>query len=361
MSNINPNIAQMQPYQPGKPEEELARELGLSDIVKLASNENPRGPGPGVRAAIARETELLSRYPDGDGFELKKALSGYLQRDTGQITLGSGSNELLDLLARTTLVPGCEAIISEHAFVAYPLAIMAAGGKLVQVPAMNYGHDLDATLAAITDKTRIIFIANPGNPTGAWNTHAEVDAFMQAVPDSVWVVLDQAYVEYISHKDFPDGLALQAKFPNLVMTRSFSKVYGLAALRVGYCVSSPAMADLLNRVRLPFNVNRIAQAAAVAALEDQDYIVQSRQLNDAGLKQLGDGLSKLGLAFIPGIGNFLCVDFARDAMPVYDALLHQGVIVRPVGGYGLPNHLRLTVGLAEENARLLSALGAVLA
>jgi len=302
----------------------------------------------------------LSRYPDGDGFELKQALASYLGRERNTITLGSGSNDLLDLLARTALEPGSEAIISEHGFVAYPLAIIAAGGTLVQVPAKNYGHDLDATLAAITDRTRIVFVANPGNPTGTWNTHEEIAAFMRQVPERVWVVLDQAYVEYISEPDFPDGLALQAEFPNLIMTRSFSKVYGLAALRVGYCVSSPEMADLLNRVRMPFNVNRLAQAAAVAALDDQDYIAETRKLNDAGLAQVGAGLSALGLEFIPGIGNFLCVNFGRDAAPIYQALLEQGVIVRPVTGYGLPNFLRITIGLPEENARLLTALGAVL-
>lgn len=361
MTNVNPNIAGLTPYQPGKPEEELARELGLSEIVKLASNENPRGPGPKVRAAIAAATESLARYPDGDGFELKQALASYLGRDRNTITLGSGSNDLLDLLARTTLEPGTEAIISEHAFVAYPLAIVAAGGTIVTVPAKNYGHDLDATLAAITERTRIIYIANPGNPTGNWNTHREVAEFLQQVPERVWVVLDQAYVEYISEPDFPDGLKLIDEHANLIMTRSFSKVYGLAALRVGYCVSSPLMADLLNRVRMPFNVNRLAQTAAVAALDDQDYVAQSRAINDAGLLQVGAGLARLGLDFIPGIGNFLCVNFARDAAPIYQQLLEQGVIVRPVAGYGLPNFLRITIGLEDENARLLDALGTVLA
>ena len=358
--NVNPNVAGLTPYQPGKPEETLARELGLSDIVKLASNENPRGPSPAVRQAIQEATESLTRYPDGDGFALKAALSAYLNRAPEQITLGNGSNELLDLLARATLEPGCEAIVSQHCFVAYPLAIIAAGAQLVTIPARAFGHDLEATLDAITERTRIIYIANPNNPTGAWNTHAELEAFMQRVPERVWVVLDQAYVEYIDRPDFPDGLALQERFANLIMTRSFSKVFGLAALRVGYSVSAPRIADLLNRVRLPFNVNRLAQAAAVAALADTDYVTESARANTTGLAQLGAGLQELGLSYIPSIANFLCVDFERDAAPIYDALLHQGVIVRPIAGYGLPNHLRITVGLEQENARALEALARVL-
>ena len=358
--SINQRLLALKPYEPGKPEEELARELGITDIVKLASNENPRGPGPNVRAAISEEINQFHRYPDGGGYELKKALSTYLERDADLITLGNGSNELLDLIARITLAEGLEAIIAEHCFVAYPLAIIAAGGTPVVIPARDYNQDLSATLAAITPNTRLIYVANPNNPTGTWHTQAQIDAFLAEVPSRVWVVLDQAYFEYIGSsyvgKDVADGVALQSKYPNLIVTRSFSKAYGLAALRIGYCLSSPTMADLLNRVRLPFNANRVGQVAATVALSDTAYVDESRVLNDAGLVQLGDGLRELGLSFIPGLANFLTVDFGRPAAPIYDALLHRGVIVRPIGGYGLPNHLRITVGLAAENARVLDAL-----
>ena len=359
-ASVNPRLLALTPYEPGKPEEELARELGISDIVKLASNENPRGPGPAVRAAMTEAINQLHRYPDGHGYELKKTLAAHLDRPAEQITLGNGSNELLDLIARVTLDAGFEAIIAQHCFVAYPLAIIAAGGTPVVTAAVDYNQDLSATLAAITPNTRLIFIANPNNPTGTWHTHEQMDAFLAEVPASVWVVLDQAYFEYVGQRDVANGVALQSKYPNLIVTRSFSKAYGLAALRVGYCLSSPLMADLLNRVRLPFNANRVAQAAAAAALGDTAYVDESRVLNEAGLAQLGDGLQALGLSAIhgnePAVANFLTVDFGRPAAPIYNELLQRGVIVRPVGGYELPNHLRMTVGLEAENARLLDAL-----
>ena len=354
--SINQRLLGLTPYEPGKPEEELARELGITDIVKLASNENPRGPGPTVRDAIAAEVAQLSRYPDGHGYDLKQVLAQQIDCEPERITLGNGSNELLDLVARVTLDAGCEAIITEHGFVAYPLAIIAAGGTPVVVPAREYNQDLSATLAAITPKTRLIFIANPNNPTGTWHTHAELNAFLAKVPPKVWVVLDQAYYEYIGERDVADGMRLRHDYPNLIVTRSFSKAYGLAALRVGYGLSSPLMADLLNRVRLPFNTNRLAQVAATAALSDPDYVRESRMLNDAGQTQLAAGLSALGLDAIDSFANFITVDFSRPAVPIYEALLQRGVIVRPIGGYGLPNHLRITVGLEAENARLLDAL-----
>lgn len=353
---INPRFLTLTPYEPGKPEEELARELGITDIVKLASNENPRGPGPGVRAAIAADVDQLSRYPDGHGYELKQALAQHTDYEPDLITLGNGSNELLDLIARVTLDAGCEAIITEHGFVAYTLAIIAAGGTPVVVPARDYNQDLSATLAAITPNTRLIFVANPNNPTGTWHTQAQMEAFLAKVPPNVWVVLDQAYYEYIGEHDVGDGMAAQRDYKNLIVTRSFSKAYGLAALRVGYCVSSPFMADLLNRVRLPFNTNRLAQVAATAALADADYVRESRALNDAGHAQLAAGFAALGLRGIDSFANFTTVDFGRPAAPIYEALLRHGVIVRPIGGYGLPNHLRITVGLESENARLLDAL-----
>lgn len=355
-ANINARVAGMTPYQPGKPIEELARELGLSDIVKLASNENPRGPGPAVRAALDRAAGDLSRYPDGSGYRLKAALSEHLAVPPGQITLGNGSNDVLELAARVAVSPGTEGIVDEHAFVVYPLAVAAAHGTLVTVPSRQWGHDLDGMRSRITDATRIVFIANPNNPTGTWVTEAELSAFLDAVPRSVWVVLDEAYCEYVSEPDYPDGIRLLARYPNLVVTRTFSKIHGLAGLRIGYGVSTPDFADLMNRIRQPFNTSSLALAAAEAALGDREFVATSRALNDAGMRQLTDGLDTLGFGRIPSIGNFVTFHCGREAMPLYEALLHQGVIVRPVANYGMPRHLRVSVGLPEENERFLRAL-----
>ena len=355
-ANINARVAGMTPYQPGKPIEELARELGLSDIVKLASNENPRGPGPAVRAALERAAADLSRYPDGSGYRLKTALAEYLAVPAEQITLGNGSNDVLELAARVAISPGSEGIVDEHAFVVYPLAVAAAHGTLVTVPSCRFGHDLDAMRSRITDATRIVFLANPNNPTGTWVTEAELSAFLDAVPPSVWVVLDEAYSEYVSEPDYPDGIRLVARYPNLLVTRTFSKIHGLAALRIGYAVSAPDFADLMNRIRQPFNTSSLALAAAEAALGDREFVETSRALNDAGMRQVTDGLDALGFERIPSIGNFVTFHCGREAMPLYEALLRQGVIVRPVANYGMPRHLRVSVGLPEENERFLRAL-----
>ena len=359
-ANINARVAGMTPYQPGKPIEELARELGLSDIVKLASNENPRGPGPAVHAALERAAADLSRYPDGSGYRLKTALSEHVGVPPEQITLGNGSNDVLELAARVAISPGTEGIVDEHAFVVYPLAVAAAHGTLVTVPSRQWGHDLDAMRFRITDATRIVFIANPNNPTGTWVTEAQLTAFLDAVPRSVWVVLDEAYWEYVSEPDYPDGIQLLARYPNLVVTRTFSKIHGLAGLRIGYGVSTPDFADLMNRIRQPFNTSSLALAAAEAALGDREFVVTSKALNDAGMRQLADGLDALGIERIPSIGNFLTFECGREAMPVYDALLRRGVIVRPVANYGMPRHLRVSVGLPEENERFMHALRDVL-
>jgi histidinol-phosphate aminotransferase len=356
----NRAIASLQPYQAGKPVEELAREMGLTDIVKLASNENPRGPGPGVHAAIARAAAGLSRYPDANGYRLKQALARHLGVASEQISLGNGSNDVLELLAAIALSPGMEGIVSAHAFVVYPLAVISHGGKLVTVPARDWTHDLVAMRAAVTPATRIIFIANPNNPTGTWLSRDALTRFLDSLPEHVIVVLDEAYFEYLTDPAYPDGISLLPRYPNLVVTRTFSKVHGLAALRVGYCVSHPALADLLNRVRQPFNVSSIALECAEAALADRQYVERSRQINDEGMVQLTRGLDQMGLGYIPSGGNFLCVDFKRSAAPIYEALLREGVIVRPIAGYGMPDHLRVTVGLHEENARFLDALSRVL-
>ncbi|MCX7064011.1 MAG: histidinol-phosphate transaminase, partial [Proteobacteria bacterium] len=255
---------------------------------------------------------------------------------------------------------GNEGVVSAHAFVVYPLAVIAHGGKLVTVPARAWTHDLEAMASAVTAATRIIFIANPNNPTGTWVTQRQLTAFLDRVPQHVVTVLDEAYFEYLQHPDYPNGISLLDRYPNLVVTRTFSKVYGLAGMRVGYCVSHPDIADLLNRVRQPFNVSSIALECAEAAVDDQEYVNLSRQINDEGMQQLHRGLDQLGVAYIPSGGNFLCIDLGRIAAPTYEALLRLGVIVRPIAAYGMPNHLRVTVGLHEENARFLDALARVI-
>lgn len=357
---MNAAIVSLSPYQPGKPIDELARELGISDIIKLASNENPRGPGDQVRNALRGVFDNLSLYPDGSGYRLKQALAEHLDVPLAGITLGNGSNDVLELAARVALEPGAEAIVAEHAFVVYRLATLAAGAKLVTVPAVRFGTDLDGFLNSITAATRMMFIANPNNPTGTWVTQEALVAFLDAVPAHIWVVLDEAYQEYVELPGFPDAMTLLSRYPNLIVTRTFSKIHGLASLRVGYAVSSPVFADLLNRIRQPFNVNSMALAAAEAALGDQEFVRTSRQLNRDGLQFLTGALTQLGLACIPSAGNFVTVDVGREARPVYDAMLRHGVIVRPIAEYGLPRHLRITVGLPEQNQRCIDSLARVL-
>ncbi len=361
LSNVHPGIASLSPYKPGKPVDELARELGLKHIVKLASNENPCGPGERVQAAISAQLSSLSRYPDGNGYVLKQALVQHLGVAAEQLTLGNGSNDVLDLIARATLAPGAEAIVSAHSFVVYRLAVTCAGGDLIEVPALNFGADLEAMAAAITARTRLIFIANPNNPTGTWVTRSALEAFLQQVPERVWVVLDEAYFEYAGVADYPNGLELMQRFPNLIVTRTFSKIHGLAALRAGYSVSSVAFADLLNRARQPFNLNSMALVAAATALEDDEFVRASIALNQSGMQQLLAGLTDLSLEYIPSLGNFVAFDCRRSGAEVFQALLHEGVIVRPIAEYGMPHHIRVSVGLPEENSRFLDALAKVLA
>ena len=344
-------------YIAGKPIDELAREFGLdaSTIVKLASNENPRGPSPTVRAAVAAAVTELPRYPDSNGFALKAALSRRLAIDDAQIVLGNGSNDILELVTLAFLQPGDEAVYAQHAFIVYPLATQARGARGIAVPARDFGHDLDAMRDAVTSRTRVVFIANPNNPTGTWIPAAALEGFIAALPRDVVIVLDEAYNEYLVSTDRAPSVEWIARYPNLVVSRTFSKAYGLAALRVGYGVMDAAVADLLNRVRQPFNVNTLAQAAALAALADADYVEESRLLNDAGMAQIEAGLQALGLRYVPSRGNFVLAEVG-DASAVNTSLLAQGVIVRPVANYGLPTWLRITVGLPEENTRLLTAL-----
>ncbi len=358
-----PGVQKLSPYVPGKPVDELARELNLDPvgIVKLASNENPLGPSPKVLDAIRAELSELTRYPDGNGFALKQRLAERYSVGINQVTLGNGSNDILELVARAYLAPGLNAVFSEHAFAVYPIATQAVGAEGRAVPARNWGHDLDAMAAAVDENTRVVFVANPNNPTGTWFDAAALGEFLARVPERVLVVLDEAYIEYAEGQELPDGLAFLADYPNLLVSRTFSKAYGLAALRVGYAISSPVIADVLNRVRQPFNVNSLAQAAACAALDDVDYLAASRRLNDAGMRQLEEGFRQLGLDWIPSKGNFIAVGFARDAAPINQALLREGVIVRSVAGYGMPTFLRVSIGTEQENARFLDVLRQVLA
>jgi len=353
------------PYQPGKPITEVAREFGIDQgsIVKLASNENPRGVSPKALAAIGAALPELARYPDG--FELTQALSQRLGVPMQQIVLGNGSNDVLELAGMAFLAPGCSAVYSQHAFAVYPLATQARGAQSIVVPAKNFGHDLEAMLAAIRPDTHVVFIANPNNPTGTMLTAAELESFLRRAPKNVVIVLDEAYNEYLDPALRCPSIAWLASFPNLIVTRTFSKVYGLAGLRVGYAVCHPQVAALLNRVRQPFNVNNLAIVAAVAALADQDFLRDSFELNVAGMKQLLDGCRRLGISWIPSYANFVTVEIPRagkqsQAGAAFQKLLRQGVIVRPLANYGMPDHLRVTVGLARENARFLEALEAVL-
>ncbi|MFN3235542.1 MAG: histidinol-phosphate transaminase [Pseudomonadales bacterium] len=353
-------IRGLHPYQPGKPVEELQRELGLSDIIKLASNENPLGPSPKVAAGLQQTFSELARYPDGSAYVIKEKLSEFLGVEPANLTIGNGSNDVLELLARVFLRPGLQAICSQHSFVVYPLATKVTGAELIEIPAQNYAQDLTATLAAVTDKTRIVFIANPNNPTGTWVRRQELETFLEQLRSDVIVVLDEAYFDYVAEPDYPNGIEIFKRYPNVVVTRTFSKAYGLAALRMGFAVSHPDIADLMNRVRQPFNVNSLSLAAAEIALDDQAHVEKSVALNNEGLKFLTDACDQMGLGYIPSVGNFISIDFARDAAPIYEALLHKGVIVRPIAGYQMPNHLRVTVGLPEENARFVDALREVL-
>jgi histidinol-phosphate aminotransferase len=356
-------IRAIAPYQPGKPISELAREMGLDEknIVKLASNENPLGLSPRARAAIERELSELARYPDGNAFDLKGALAARYGVSPERIVVGNGSNDILELAAGAFLTPGSTAVYSRHAFAVYPLATQARGARGIVVPARNYGHDLEAMLAAITPDTRMLFVANPNNPTGTFIPGTQLEGFVGRVPENVLVVLDEAYTEYLRPEERYDATAWLKKYRNLLIVRTFSKAYGLAGLRVGFGMMDKGVADLLNRVRQPFNVNSLALAAAVAALGDTEFVRKSHDLNRAGMAQLEQGFRELRLEWIPSSGNFLSFELPKTggqstAGAVYQALLKRGVIVRPVAGYEMPDHLRVTVGTREENDIFLKAL-----
>ena len=363
------HIHAIAPYVGGRPISEVAREYGLdeSKIVKLASNENPLGMPKSAQEAMLKAVSDLGRYPDSNGFELKKVLSARLGVPTDWITLGNGSNDILELAARAVAQAGDDIIFSQHAFAVYPLASQAVGARAVEVkPTDSYGHDLVAMLQAVKnsgDKAKLVFVANPNNPTGSYLEPQEIEDFLIAVPSHVVVVLDEAYNEYLTPEQRYDAIAWVKRFPNMILSRSFSKAYGLAGLRIGYGVAQPGLTDLLNRIRQPFNVNSLAQAAAIAAYQDYEFLQQGYELNRAGFMQLTNAFDQLGLTYLPSAGNFVLVKVGEDddaGARMNLALLKRGIIVRPVSNYGLPQWLRISIGLPQENAAFITALHEIL-
>jgi histidinol-phosphate aminotransferase len=354
------------PYQGGKPIAEVAREFGLDEakIIKLASNENPLGMPESARQAMLRAMGEIGRYPDSNGFELKAAISGKYGIPSDWITLGNGSNDILELAAHALVQPSQAVIYAQYSFAVYALATQAVGGRAIVVPAKRYGHDLKAMAQAITSDTRLIFIANPNNPTGTFIPAAEIQIFLKQVPKNVVVVLDEAYNEYLASELQYDSIAWVRQYPNLLVSRTMSKAYGLAGLRIGFGIAQPALTDLLNRIRQPFNVNSLAQAAAVAALNDSEFLQKSARVNADGYRQLTQAFDAMDLEYVPSFGNFILTKVGNDdgaGARVNLALLKQGIIVRPVGNYGLPQWLRISIGLSDENTALIQALRIALA
>jgi histidinol-phosphate aminotransferase len=354
-----PNIVNLPVYQPGKPVDDVKRELGLTEVIKLASNENPFGSSPKAKEAIAREVENISIYPDGAAVELTNAVAKYHDVNADQIIFGAGSDEIILMIARAFLVPGDETIMADQTFPQYKHNVQIENGVSIEVPLKNGTHDLIAMQQRINDKTKIVWVCNPNNPTGTINTSDDVEDFLSKVPSHVLVVLDEAYCEYVEDPSFPDGLALLKKYPNIILLRTFSKIYGLASLRIGYGIGRPDVIRSINQVREPFNTSRFGQAAALAALQDEDFITKCRQANKRGLAYYQSAFEELGLQAFPAHGNFIMVDVKRPAQDVFNALLRRGIIVR--GGHRFyPTYLRITVGSKEQNEKVIAALTAVL-
>ena len=358
--NVSRHIKSIEPYEGGLPIEEVARELNIpeQDIVKLASNENPLGISPLAKKAIERSLIDIERYPDGNGFYLKKAISKKYKLQSSEIILGNGSNDVLELVARTFLSKDDEAIFSEHAFAVYPLVVQAVGAKGIEVPAVNFAHNLDGFQKAITNKTKVIFIANPNNPTGTLIGKTEIKNFLNNIPASIIVVLDEAYDEYLTEEHKSVAFSWLSNFENLIISRSFSKAYGLAGLRVGFGAGSSYLVEIMNRIRQPFNVNYLAQQAAIASLDDDDFIQLSKKINSQGMKQISEALDSLDIQYIPSFGNFISFKLEDEiqAMLYYHHLLKNGVIVRPIANYKLPAFLRVSIGLKEENDKFIKFL-----
>jgi histidinol-phosphate aminotransferase len=359
-------IKRLHPYSPGKPVEELERELGISNAIKLASNENPLGCSPLVKDALARAGEHVELYPDANAFYLKQKLAQKLGVEENQITIGNGSNDVLDLVARSFLDGSRAAIYSEYAFMVYAMVTQACGAEAKVARANSpdsaqpYGHDLDAMLASIGANTRLIFIANPNNPTGTWLEADELKLFLEQVPGHIAVVIDEAYFEYVDMEQYPDAMRWLDQHPNLIVTRTFSKIYGIAGLRIGYSVSSPELCDLFNRVRQPFNGNSLALAAAQIALDDESFVDQSRRSNQQGLQTMQNWFDQRGIDYIPSAGNFLTVRLGDSSAQIYQALLQRGVIVRPVANYNMPDFLRISVGSKPQLEQMFAILGDIL-
>ena len=353
---VNKGINDLSPYEPGKPIEDLERELGIKNAVKLASNENPVGPSPRVLQSIENILKNTHRYPDGNATKLKEVIGRKFSVKPNQVTIGNGSNDIIEFIARSFLATDDSAIYSEHAFAVYPLVVKAVGAEGIEVPAKNFSHDLDAMLDSIKSNTKIIFIANPNNPTGSFIGRAEILKFLDKVPEDIIVLLDQAYFDYSSFEDSDVDFDILNNYPNLVMSRSFSKAYGLAGFRIGYSVSSEDIANYLNRVRQPFNANSLALFAAEQAIEDEEFMNKCLQLNLEQKKFLYKGLESLGFHCLPSKGNFISFDCKEDSTGLFNRLLSQGVIVRTLGVYKMPNFLRVSVGLPEENLIFLEKL-----
>ena len=353
---VNKGINDLSPYEPGKPIEDLERELGIKNAVKLASNENPVGPSPRVLQSIENILKNTHRYPDGNATKLKEVIGRKFSVKPNQVTIGNGSNDIIEFIARSFLGTDDSAIYSEHAFAVYPLVVKAVGAEGIEVPAKNFSHDLDAMLDSIKSNTKIIFIANPNNPTGSFIGRDEILKFLDQVPEDIIVLLDQAYFDYSSFEDSDVDFDILNNFPNLVMSRSFSKAYGLAGFRIGYSVSSEDIANYLNRVRQPFNANSLALFAAEQAIEDEEFMNKCLQLNLEQKKVLYKGLESLGFHCLPSKGNFISFDCKEDSTGLFNRLLSQGVIVRTLGVYKMPNFLRVSVGLPEENLIFLEKL-----
>jgi len=363
MPLVPPYVASLTPYVPGKPIEEVEREYGVSDVAKLASNENALGPSPKAVAAARDACARFHLYPDGAAYHLRNALAAKLGVTPAEVAVANGSNELIELLVRTFVLDGEEVLTSAQSFIAYKLAAQAHGRTLVEAPMRERFHyDLEALRKLLSRKTKVVFLANPDNPTGTWFLERDLVPFLDAVPRETLVVLDEAYVEFVDAPGFQDALVLRRKYPNLVVLRTFSKIHGLAGLRLGYAVARPDLVDYLDRVRAPFNVNLVAQAAGVAALGDEDHVARSRALVRTERPFLAKGLEALGATVVPSQGNFVLADFpGRKGGELFEALLREGVVVRPMGGYGFPSAQRITIGLRSENEKCLAALGRVLA
>ncbi len=357
---IQPQILNISPYIPGKPISELQRELNLTRISKLASNENPIGSSPKVKKAIQDLLKDISSYPDGSAYQLKQTLSKKLNIDTNQIVIGNGSNELLELVARVFAAKGEQIIFSQYAFAIYAISTQIVGASAQCVPAKSWGHDLTAMLKAITQNTKIIYIANPNNPTGTLISKQEWDSFIKQVPPQIIVVLDEAYFEYVAKDKVIDGINYLNKHPNLLVCRTFSKAYGLASLRIGYMMGCPEIIAYIEQIRAPFNVNQFAQVAANSALDDDYFVKETVALNNKGMLQLTNFFKKHDLEFIPSFGNFVCVNVGKNAIKINQQLLELGVIVRPIANYDMHDFLRISIGTTAENQHFIEALSKIL-